>query len=116
MPHNLCLQCTVTDVTHRRIDYVCCQVVTIEHVEGTVRDVLDRLVIVGSGVELGAIVSSGECESTYNVQIGGHVYLDVPRWCQDAVLVGDGERDEVFAHVVDESLGGLDGYRVAICC
>ena len=66
-------------------------------------------------MELGAIVSSGERESTYDVRISGHMYLDVPCWCWDAVLVGDGERDKVLAYVVDESLGGLNRYCCASC-
>ena len=71
----------------------------------------------GQGVvTLGTIVSSSERELTYDVWIGGHVYLDVPRWCRDAVLVSDGERDEVLAYVVDESLGGLDWYCCAHRC
>ena len=96
MPHNLCLQRTITDVTHRHIDYVRCRVVAIEHAEGTVRNVLDRFVVVGGGVELGTIVSSSECESTYDVWISGHMYLDVPHWCWDAMFVSDGEWNEVF--------------------
>ena len=77
---------------------------------------LDWLVVVGGGVELGSIVSAGKRESTYDVRIGGHVYLNVLRWCWDAVFIGDGKRNEVFAYVVDESLGGLDGCRRASCC
>ena len=59
-------------------------------------------------MELRAIVSSGDRESTYDVRISGHVHLDEPRWCGDSVLVGDGERNEVLSDVVDEALGGLD--------
>ena len=116
MPHNFHLQRTVTDVTHRRIDYVGCWVIAIEHAECTVRDVLDRLVVVGGGVELGSIVSAGKRELTYDVRISGHVYLNVPRWCRDAVFVGDGKRNKVFFYVVDESLGGLDWYLAASRC
>ena len=84
--------------------------------EGTVRNVLDRFVVVRGGMELGAIVSSVERESTYDVRISGHMYLDVPHWCWDAMLVSDGERDEVLAYVVDEALGGLNWYCCASRC
>ena len=115
MPHDLRLQHMIADATHRRIDYVRCRVVAIEHAEGAVQDVLDRFIIVGGGVELGAIVSSGEGESAYDVRISGHVYLDVLCWCWDTVFVGDGERDKVLAYVVDESLRGLDRYCCVSC-
>ena len=76
---------------------------------------LDWLVVVGGGMELGLIVSAGNRESTYDVWISGHVYLNVPRWCRDTMFVGDGEWNEVFAYVVDESFGGLDWYHCASC-
>ena len=63
-------------------------------------------------MELGAIVSTGERKSTYDVRISGHVNLDEPCWGWDAVLVGDGEGDEVVPDVVDESLGWFERY----CC
>ena len=116
VPHDLRLQRTVPNATHRRINHVCCGVVAIEHADCPVRDVLDGRVVVGGGVKLGSVVSTIECESTYDVRIRGHVYLNIPRWCRDAVLVGDGKRDEVFAYVVDESLGRLDWYRCASRC
>ena len=77
---------------------------------------LDRLVVIGCGVKLGSVVSAVECESTYDVRIRGHVYLNVPRWSRDAMLVGDGEGNEVLPYVVDESLGGLDWSCCARCC
>ena len=77
---------------------------------------LDRLVVVGGGVELGSIVSAGKRELTYDVRISGHMYLDVPCWCWDAMLVSDSERDEVLSYVVDEALGGLDRYCCASRC
>ena len=58
VPHNLRLQCSITNATHRRVDYVRRRVVAIEHAECSVRDVLDRLVVIGGGVELGMIVSA----------------------------------------------------------
>ena len=58
MPHDFHLQRTVTDATYRRVDYVCCRVVVVEHAKGTVRDVLDRFVGVGGGMELGAMVTT----------------------------------------------------------
>ena len=67
-------------------------------------------------MELGSIVSAVKRELTYDVRISGHVHLNVPRWCRDTVFIGDGERDEVLAYVVDESLGGLDRYCCASCC
>ena len=116
MPHNLRLQRTITDATHRRIDYVRCWVVAVEHAECTVRDVLDRLVVVGGGMEFSAIVSAIKRKATYDVRISGHVYLNVPRWRRDAVFVSDGEGNEVFAYVVDESFGGFDWYCCASRC
>ena len=110
--HNLRLQCLITDVAHRHIDYVRCQIIPIEHTEGMVRYMLDRLVVIRSGVKLGAIISASEGESAYDVWISGHVDLDEPCWGWDPVLVGDGEWDEVFSDIVDESLRQLDGY----CC
>ena len=109
MPHNLRLQCSVTDVAYRRIDYVCCWVVPVEHTKGTIRYVLDQLVIVGSCVKLGAVVSTSEGESAYDVWISSHMDLDEPCWCRDSVLISDCEGDEVLPNVVDETLGGLEG-------
>ena len=77
---------------------------------------LDRLVVVGSGVELSTIISTSEGESAYDVRISGHVDLDESCQSWDSVLIGDGEWDEVFAYVVDESLGGLDWYCCASRC
>ena len=95
MPHYLCFQRTISDATDGRINYVRRWVIAIEHAEGTVRNVLDRLVVVGCGVKLGTVVSAVGCESTYNVRISGHMYLNEPRRCRDAVLVGDGEGNEI---------------------
>ena len=66
-------------------------------------------------MELGSVVSAGKRESTYDVRISGHMYLNVPCGRRDAVFVGDSERNEVFAYVVDESFGGFDWYRCARC-
>ena len=73
---------------------------------------LDQLVVVRSRMKLGTIISAGEGESAYNVWISGHMDLDELRWGWDSVLVGDGEWDEVFPNVVDESLRRFDRY----CC
>ena len=117
MPHNLCLQRSIPDATYRGIDYISCRVVAVEHTEGPVQYVLDRLVVVGGGVKLGAIVSAVESESTYDVRISSHVDLDEPRWSRDSVFVGDGKGDEVPADVVDKSLGWFEGHdRVSCCC
>ena len=116
VPHNLRFQRTIPDATNGRIDYVRRWVIAIEHAEGTVRHVLDRLVVVGCGVKLGTVVSAVECESTYDVRISGHMYLNEPRWCRDAMLVSDGEGDEIFPYVVDESFGGLNRYCCASRC
>ena len=67
-------------------------------------------------MEFSAIVSASERKSTYDVRISGHMYLDVPRRRRDAMFIGDGEWDEVFAYVVDESFGGFDWYRCASRC
>ena len=69
---------------------------------------LDRLVVIGCGVKLGSVVSAVECESTYDVRVRGHVYLNEPRWSRDAMLVSDGEGNEVLSYVVDEPLRGFD--------
>ena len=79
MPHNLCLQRLIPDATYRGFDYIGCRVVVVEHTEGPVQYVLDRLVVVGGGVKLGVIVSAVESESTYDVRISSHVDLDEPR-------------------------------------
>ena len=69
------------------------------------QNMLDRLVIVGCCMELTAIISTGERESTYHVQISHHMDLDESSWGWDSVFVGDGEGNEVFPNIVDESLG-----------
>ena len=102
MPHDFCLQRTIPDVTEGRINYVCRWVVAVEHAEGSVRNMLDRLVVVGRSVELGAVVSAVNGESTYDVRISGHVYLNESRGCGDSVLVGDGKGNEVRPDVVDD--------------
>ena len=61
VPHNLRFQCTIPDATDRRINYVRRRVIAIEHAEGTVRNMLDRLVVVGCGVKLGTVVSAVGC-------------------------------------------------------
>ena len=97
VPHNFCFQRTIAHATEGRINYVCRRVIAIEHSEGAVGNVLDRLVVVGCGVKLGTVISAGECKATYDVRISGHVYLNVPRWGRDAMLVGDGEGDEILS-------------------
>ena len=112
MLHDLHLQHSITDVAYQRIDYVCCRIVSIKHVEGVVQYVLDWLVIVRGGVKLGVVVSAGEGEATYDVQISGHVNLYEPRRGWDPMFIGDGEWDKVLPDVVDESLGQLNRH----CC
>ena len=116
VPHNLCLQCSVTEAAHRGVDHVRCRVVAVEHADGLVQYVLDRLVVVRSRVELGAIVSAGERKSTYDIWVSSHVYLDEPRWSRDSMFVGDGERNEVLPDVVDKSFRWFDGPDCPICC
>ena len=108
MSHDLRLQHSITNATYRHVDRVRRQIVTVEHVEGTVQYVLDRLVIVGSHVKLGMIVSAGEGELTYDIWISGHVHLDEPRRGWDSMFIGDGEGDEVLPDVVDKSLRWFD--------
>ena len=114
--HNLRLQCLVTDTAYRGVDHIRRRVVMVEHADGSVQYVLDRLVVVRRRVELGAIVSAGESESTYDVWISGHVDLDEPRWSWDSVFVGDGEGDEILSDVVDEPLGWFDRPDSPSCC
>ena len=104
MPHNLCLQSLVIDVHHSGVDRIGGWIVAIKHPECSISDVLDRLVVVRCSVQFSAVVSACKCESAYHIRIGGHVDLNEASWCQDSVLVGDGERDEVFTDIVDESL------------
>ena len=66
-------------------------------------------------MKLGAVVSAGESESSYDIWIRGHVDLDEPGWSRDSVFVGDGEWDEVFPDIVDESLGWFEGCCCAWC-
>ena len=73
---------------------------------------LDRLVVVGSGVELSTIISTSEGESAYDVRISGHVDLDESCQSWDSVLIGDGEWDEIFPDIVDESLRWFKGATV----
>ena len=83
--------------------------------EGLVRYVLDRLVVVGRCVKLGAIVSTIESELAYDVWISGHVDLDEPRWSRDSMLVGDGEGDKILSDVVNESLRWFEGHDGVGC-
>ena len=116
MPHNLRLQCSVTDTSHRGVDYVSRWVVVVEHAQGTVRDVLDWCIVIRRHMELSAMISAGERESTYDVQICGHVNLDETSWGRDSVLVGDGEGNEVFTDVVDETFGWSNWHHHSCCC
>ena len=67
-------------------------------------------------MQLGAIVSAGECELAYYIQVSCLVDLDELGRCWDSVFVGDGEGDEVFPDVVDEPLGWFDGHPCSCCC
>ena len=116
MPHDLRLQHPITNAAHQCVDYVGGQVVSIEHVESMVRDVLDRLVVVASGVKFAAVVSASKREVAYHIQVSRHMDLDEPGWCGHSVLIGDGERDEVFPNVVDKSLGRFDWSHCLRCC
>ena len=107
MPHDLCLQQLITNVSYCSVNRIGRQVVLVKHVEGAVRDMLYRRDVVGCRVQLGAIVSASKCELAYHVQVSRHVDLDELGRCWDSVFVGDGEGDEIHPSVVDESLGQI---------
>ena len=116
MLHDLGLQCVITDASDRGIDHVSRRIVAIEHSECAVQNVLDWGVVIGCCVQLGTIVSPGECESAYHVRISCHMDLDVSGWCWHSMFVGDGEGDEVLSNVVDEPFGWFDWRCCLSCC
>ena len=116
MPHNPCLQGSIADASYCSVNCISHRVIAVEHAQCTVRDALDRCVVVGRCMQLGAIVSTSERESTYYVRVSHHVDLDEPCRRQDSMFIGDGEGDKIRPDVVDEPFWWVEWHHRLRCC